>query len=259
MTRKVIGYTLLLVVSYVVFLIVQFPAARLYAWLEPDHDLPVELYQLSGSVWNGKAGAATAGDIRLDTLAWRFRPHALVTGRVEAALELTGNGARLETIAGRSLNGGYYLREASGGIPLDELAPLVSGSRMGLTGEVGLDLDRVELAGGRLVGAEGTVNITGAGVGPPADVSLGGFTVKLETTEEGIKGVLNDDGGPLQADGVFVLKPDGSYQITAVLAARDPQRGDLRRALQLIGTPSPAGKVSFTRRGTLQLQRYLPL
>lgn len=252
-------YGLLLVGAYIVFLLLQIPAARVYAWLAPDERLPAQLYQISGSIWNGRAEAATIGDVRIDSLAWHFRPHALVTGRVEAAVEFSRDNGRVASISGRSLAGAYYLRDVKADFPLDDLAPLVTGARMGLSGELKIELDRVEVSEQKIVAARGVIAVENAGLDAPANVSLGGFTLTLETTDEGIKGVLKDDGGPLQADGILMLNPDGRYRLTAEIAARDPQRGDLRQALQFIGTPSPAGKVSLTRHGVVPLSRYLPL
>ncbi len=54
-----------------------------------------------------------------------------------------------------------------------------------------------------------------------------------------------------------LLQPDGSYRLTAELAARDPQRRDIKQALRYLGTLSPAGKVSLVRTGRLPLEKFL--
>ena len=84
----------------------------------------------------------------------------------------------------------------------------------------------------------------------------GSFEINFETTADGIKGVLKDTDGPLQANGILMLKPDGSYQFTASFTPRDATRNDIKQAL--LGNPSPAGKITISRSGKLQLEKYLP-
>ena len=88
--------------------------------------------------------------------------------------------------------------------------------------------------------------------------SVGSFEINFETTADGVKGVLKDIEGPLQANGVIMLRPDGSYQFTASFTPRDARRNDIKQGLRFIGNPDPAGKVTTSQTGKLQLEKYLP-
>ncbi|MFQ5487491.1 MAG: type II secretion system protein N, partial [Gammaproteobacteria bacterium] len=183
---------------------------------------------------------------------------SLLLGRLELALELSKDRARINAIAGRTLSGDLYLREGRAHLPLADVENLISREPMGLTGTVEVDLERLEFAPGRITAAQGSLNIENAGLAPPLKVAIGSFRMDFASTEEGtIKGVLSDSGGPLQAQGLLLLQPDGNYRLTAELAARDPQRRDIKQALRYLGTPSPAGKVSLVRTGRLPLEKVL--
>jgi len=55
-----------------------------------------------------------------------------------------------------------------------------------------------------------------------------------------------------------MLKPDGSYHLTASFKPRDARRSDIKQALRFFGNPDPAGKVTVSKSGNLQLGKYLP-
>ncbi len=256
--KRGLAYVLFGLAAYVLFLLIQLPAQQVYGRLTERYPLPVKLYQLKGSVWNGSAALVTWGPRRFENLHWRLRPQSLLLGRLEIAVELSKDRARIAAIAGRALNGGLYVRAGQAHLPLADVENLISRDPMGLTGTVELDLERLEIARGRITAAQGSLSIENAGLAPPLKVAIGNFRMDFATTEEGvIKGVISDNGGPLQAQGLLLLQPDGSYRLTAELAARDPQRRDIKQALRYLGTPSPAGKVSLVRTGRLPLERFL--
>lgn len=256
--KGLVRHALVLVAAYLLFLVVQLPAAQLYAWLKPTGVFPLELYQLSGSAWRGRAGTAILHDVRLAPLTWSLQPLALLRGRIELALAADTDGGRFETVVGRRLDGPLFARDVHAEFSLAELARVTGYPGVGLAGRLSVDLDRLRIDGKRLTAVTGTLSIADAGLGSPLEVTLGDFTMTLETAGDGIKGTLKDQGGPLQAEGLLMLQPDGRYTLTAVLIARDPQDGALRQALRFIGTPSPAGRISLKRSGRLPLESYLP-
>ncbi len=242
-------YAALLIGAYLVFVIGQLPAAHVLHWLQSRTALPVELYQVDGTLWRGQARTVIIANQAAGPLDWTFRPFALLTGHIEFLLTLDKTGSRVDTIAGRSLGGVSYLRETRFEMSLNEVAMLAGQPDMGLTGRVSADLRRASLGGSGITALEGRVEITGAGVGPPVNITLGGFTIDFETGDEVIRGTLKDNNGPLQADGVIVLNPDGSYRFNVALNARDPANVEMVKALRMIGTPGAGGRVMLTQQG----------
>ena len=256
--KRSLAYMLLGLAAYLLFLVAQLPAQQVYARLAPRLHLPLQLYQIRGSVWHGEAAVASWGAQRFEHLRWRLRPQALLLGRLEVDLELRKGAGRLQTIIGLSMGGERYLRAGRVHLPLAEVESLVSREPLGLTGNLEVTLERLTVAAGRILAARGKLSIENAGLAPPLKVKVGNFRVDFETTEDGvIEGIIKDQGGPLQVQGLLRLQQDGRYRLTAELAARDPQRRDIRQALRYLGNPSPAGKVSVVRTGRLPLERIL--
>lgn len=256
--KKAIRYGVLVIMLYAVFLFVLLPADRVYAVLKEKAPLPVSLYQINGSVWNGGADVAMMGAQRLEFFTWELEPLALLLGRLEVALGFTKNDGKMNVIAGRSLMGNYYLHDADASFPAVELESIFSPIKLGLSGNITANLKEMKIAGNQLSAVEGTLTWDKAGLISSADSPMGSFGIDFATTEEGIKGILKDTGGPLQADGILMLKPDGSYQFTASFTPRDAGRNDIKQALRFLGTPDPSGKIAVSKSGNLQLEKYLP-
>jgi hypothetical protein len=68
-----------------------------------------------------------------------------------------------------------------------------------------------------------------------------------------LRGQLADGGGPLAAEGVARLQPDGSYQFNGAFSARPGQPGasELAIGLNALGRPGADGKVRVSLAGRL--------
>jgi len=246
-------YSLFGLAAYLLFMVVLFPADRVHALLQQHADLPLPLYQVSGSIWHGHIGSAQVAGVDVNNVDWCLHPWALLLGRLEMGLSLTDVDSPVGLVVGRSFDGSYYVR-SNEALSIPVLEGLFNQQPYGLTGSVSLDLDDIRLLDGRLDRISGSLHWQQAGLSEPLNIALGDFDLLLSTEEDGaVQGALADGGGPLQAEGLLVLLPDNSYRLTMTLRARDKSRADLKQALSLLGTPSPDGKVSLTRRGRLNL------
>jgi hypothetical protein len=234
------------------------PANRVYALIESRVQLPAKLYQLDGSVWNGNAATVIAGRQRFDNVSWAFHPLALALGRLELGLDLHKGDGQFQITAGRSLTGDPYIKRLEAKTPMADAEPLFMPSPLGLDGDLLIDIDKLKIDGNHLVAATGSVSWKNAGLANVSGGSVGDFEMTLETTDEAIKGVLKDSGGPLQITGLLTIKPDGNYQMSVSAALRDQQRNDIKQGLRFLGTPSPDGKVTMNRSGVFPLEKFLP-
>lgn len=246
-------YATLLISAYLVFVIGQLPAAHVVHWVQAGAALPIGLYQVDGTLWRGQARTVIIAQQAAGAFDWTFRPFALLTGRIEFQLAVDKNGGRVDTIAGRSLDGTRYLRETRLEMPLNDVTMLAGQPDMGLAGRVSADLRRASLSAAGIAALEGRIEVIDAGVGPPLNIKLGGFTMDIETGDDVIRGTLKDNKGPLQTDGVFTLNQDGSYRFNATLSARDPANVEMVKALRMIGTPGVGGRVTLTQQGRIAL------
>lgn len=242
-------YLGILLVAYMVFLAVTLPAARAYAW--SNHSLaPLQLYGIEGSLWSGSASVADIGAYRLGALTWKVRPWMLLLGRIDVAWEAVKDGNRASGVLARTLGGDLNLKNVTANLPVSDLGAALTSLPIQPAGTLQIRLGDAQISSGSLRAAHGALTWQDAAIVRPQAVTLGSFVLNLDTLETGVKGTLLDQGGPLEAQGVLLLKPDGSYQFDGILANRDPSQTQIQNALGFIGTPTADGKFAVTYSGT---------
>ena len=252
--KKIVKYSLFALLVYLLSLLVLFPADRAYSLLRDRAGLPLELYRLSGSIWNGHIGMARATAVSIDDIDWCLHVLPLLMGRLELGLTIAAGSANpLQLVVGRYLDGSLYIHDDGQELSVAKLENLLNPQPLGLTGTLMFDLDDMRLASGRLMQLNGDVTWYHAGLGDPVNIDVGDLAARVSTSDDVVQATVKDQGGPLAVDGQVMLMPDNTYRMTMTLMVKDNTRSDLRQSLKLLGTPNRDGKVSVTRRGRLDL------
>lgn len=251
--KKIVKYSLFGLFVYLLSLLTLFPADRAYSLVRERVELPLQLYQLSGSIWNGHVGLLRAPGISIADIDWCLHVLPLLSGRIELGLTIAGSVNPLQLVVGRYMDGSLYIHDDGQELPVAELEDLLNPQPMGLTGALTLDLDDIRLASGRLLQLNGDVTWYHAGLGDPVNIDVGDLAATVSTKDDVIQATVKDQGGPLAVDGLIMLMPDSTYRLTMNLTVKDNARSDLKQSLRLLGTPNRDGRVSVTRRGRLDL------
>jgi general secretion pathway protein N len=249
--KKVVLYSALALVSYLVFVAVQTPADRLYGLVKDK--LPVKLYQVDGSIWQGRATLATVGPRaeRLESLKWELQPAALLLGRAQAAVNFNYDERNVVATLGRSISG-YFLNDVNASLSASTVEKFSQQLAFGLQGIFNIELESLSLAAGELNDVEGKLFWRDAGM-ELNNTSFGNFEAVLTTVDGVINGVVRDLDGPMKVNGTLVLQPTGEYVFAGTIELRDQQRNDLRQGLRFIGTPNPKGIYTIKHQGQLPL------
>jgi hypothetical protein len=238
------------ILAYVIFLVVTFPAVRAYPLLK-ESLAPLALYDLEGSLWSGRAGTADIGPYRLGKLSWESRAWKLLLGRMEFAWASAQDAGQGRGVVTRGLSGKLHFSETKANLPMAEFGVFIPGLPVQPLGVLRIELSEMDISDNKVQAAEGTVMWENAGFLTPQPVTLGTLAMTVNTVDSGIKGTLLDKGGALQAQGVVMLKNDGSYQVTGTLGSRDSGQPQIQQALALLGAPDAAGKVAVNWSGLL--------
>ncbi|MEN8206838.1 MAG: type II secretion system protein N [Pseudomonadota bacterium] len=90
--------------AYLLILVTTFPAARVSGMLQ-DQVADLSLNRVSGSVFSGQAAQLVYQGLDLGEVQWRFRPFALLLGRIEYRIKLTSPANQGELSIGKTLTG----------------------------------------------------------------------------------------------------------------------------------------------------------
>lgn len=231
---------------YLIILLATFPAYYVVSWLQ--RRMPeVQLIGVHGSVWAGSAQESAWHGQSWGSLRWRFDWSGLFTGHLGYRCHLDDTDLALEAqIAGNSSK--LLLQNVSGHLPVSRLAPWLPLPPGSVAGELNINVDRVILVNGRPVAATGIVNLTNLDLSWPQSLSLGDYQLKLQTQADGVSGNLLDTSGPLMLQGNLRLALNGGYQVSGVLASRDPSNVTLNNLLHYLPS-NQDGKHTFSFNG----------
>ncbi|MCF6323270.1 MAG: type II secretion system protein N [Gammaproteobacteria bacterium] len=252
--KKIALYSALALVSYLVFVAVQTPADRLYGLIK-DKLPDVKIYQLDGTIWQGRTALVTIGPRaeRLESLKWELQPAALLLGRAQAEINFKYDNRNVTATVGRSV-GGYFLKDLNASLvaaTVEKFAPQLA---IGLKGLFKIELDALSVSDGQLSHVEGKLTWRDAGV-DLNNTSFGDFEAILNTVDGTINGVIRDIDGPMKVNGTLILQPTGEYVFAGTIELRDDNRNDLRQGLRFIGTPNPKGIYTIKYQGQLPMSR----
>ena len=244
------GYIALGVVAYTAFVVWTFPADR--ALSVGRNMLPDVYFQnVSGTLWNGRAGRMKVSDQNFERVSWNIRLLPLLFGRLNIDFGFDGAGRSGEGVVSLGLMGGLSLKNVKATVPVADVDQYLGLGPVRLSGMFDLDLRRARIEDNMLSSAEGVVRWQNARVVSPMAQELGGFLMELSPDENGVVGQLKDDGGNVQLDGMVHLDPTGEYTFNGTIAARGDSRSPLARAMSTFGRPGPDGQVSIEYAGNV--------
>lgn len=233
---KAVGWALLALALFSATIVAGFPASLAWRWWQPAN-APLALADVRGSVWHGGAAEVRWRDRNLGSLSWTVRPSALLAGRLDAALQLSG-----EAVLSGRLSQGIATTEFADvrlDVPPRWLAEALAGQRFSAGGRVSVTLARAVVKSGRLTALSGALHWDDAVLNVGTAVPLGRLSAPFSLTDaQRVQGTVQDGGGPLSLRGTFEADPS-RYRIRLTLAARDP---GIRPVLDLLGEPLPDGQ-----------------
>lgn len=246
---RVLGYVILGLLAYAVFLLATLPATQAVALLQQQ--IPqLRAAGVSGTAWSGEAAVLQVEGQTLRRVDWQIRPWSVLLGELQLDLRLQDADLSGRASVGLKPDGSIHLS----GVDLNLAAAAASNLfnvPVDLGGQFQLRLDSAQLQGRQLQSAEGEVRWQRAAVTAPVAQALGEFVARLSTVEQGVQAQVKDDGGPLQLDGTALLTPAGAYNFNGAVAVRDPQEKMLVQGLQALGRPGPDGRVPLLYSGRL--------
>lgn len=240
---------------YLIFLIAQMPANKVYYFVEDildDRNVPLEIYGLSGTLWNGEAKRISYKGQHFNQAGWELHPLALLTGNVAVSLRYKNESADASGLFSYGLGGSITAENLRINISATEALKIAKIPAVKLGGEFKLNLPYLVVSNNRLVSITGRLLWADAKSMFPQKLDLGSLVMDMSTGEdEVITAKLGDGGGPLELGGGLTLAPDGKYNFNGQFAARDGRNSVLGRALGFMARYDASGKAVMTRAGNI--------
>ncbi|MGB1561362.1 MAG: type II secretion system protein N [Sinimarinibacterium flocculans] len=239
--------------SFIVGLLAHAPASSLYGWMVARGELPVRLYGISGSLLSGSASQLMHGSqVIARDLHWRFRPLALLGGRLGYHLRTEGAPLLLEGDVDLSLGKSLRLQDLRASGELRALAALAGQTFIPINGQLGVQLDTLRIDGRIPHRAEGHLQLIGlAWTLGREPLPLGDFEALIDTTTDGIVASVATLAGVVDVDGAATLSPEGLYSLDLQLLAEADAPPMVTNLLRSLGAADARGYHRLTQRGSI--------
>ena len=233
-------------VSFFAGLVILFPARVAVNFV----DLPgVAIAGVSGSVWRGTARDVSASGVYVRDLSWRLRPFSLFTGRIAATIEARPAGGFVDAGIAISTSGTINITDARLSIPLSLLRQATGIA--GLDGMANATFERLTLADGMPVAADGSVEVANLLLPLVSRSPIGGYRAELFSREDGIAGSVEDTDGLIDLAGSFELGTSRTYTFLGQVAPKPDTPAKITQQMRFLGSANERGQYELRLEGQL--------
>jgi general secretion pathway protein N len=215
--------------TLVAALIITLPARIAYRVISSPY---LAMNGISGTVWSGSAREFSTNGVYLRKLEWQMRPFRLLTGKVVYIVSGSPASGFFDSEVTIALDGSLTLTNLRASMPLQMFEK--AAGVPGLRGNVSLQLERLQLANGRAVSADGIIDVDNLVVPMVNRGSLGGYRAEFYTQNNGILASIEDADGVVDLAGTISLKPDKSYEFLGYVAPNSRTSESLQQRLRFL-------------------------
>ncbi|MGI9273196.1 MAG: type II secretion system protein N [Woeseiaceae bacterium] len=234
------------VVTFVVGVVLFFPARVAYRWFAPEE---IKVSGISGSVWQGSASEALVSGVYLRDLDWRIHPLSLISGKLSYAIESQLASGFLEGDIGVSIMGKIVGSDINAALPLQAMQSALGVP--GLQGSLSAEISDLEIDNGLPVAMDGVVNVSRLIVPLVQRESLGGFKAEFMTQDSGIVASVEDTDAVVDIAGSLQVGSDRSYQFIAQLSPKENTPAPVREQMKFLGSANERGQHELRLEGQL--------
>ncbi len=246
-------YILTAVLSYLFFTLGSVPAAKVVSLAQQNTKLPVKLYGVHGSIWNGGANKAMVqGQPPINNIQWSINPAMLLLAQLSGEVKGSIKNQNIVGDVSASALGNISasnIRARMDAAVVQELIQMPLGE---LGGVFSINIDSLEMK------SEGLPNITGklkwknAKLTVLETVELGFIDLSIDTDEDGkLIAVIKNKKGQLLLDGKASLDNKKMYSINMRITPEKNASDNIRQSITMFAKRQTDGSYLVKRKGNL--------
>lgn len=252
--RRILLFSGVGVLAYLLFLGLTLPASLLFGWILPPQS-PVTVVAPQGTPWHGEARELRINGSPLGRVSWRVHPWALFTGRLDYDLSVHGDMTQLTGEAVLTPGGKVIATGVKGPLNLATALrwielPIPPNSA---SGRLNLNLDKFVFENRRPTALVGRIALERLHALWPQPMPLGSYLATFSTDDSGIHGRARDTGGPIDLDATIDVNNSGQYRAQGTMMPRGNADPNLKQALQFLGRTDSSGMTHFSFSGSVEL------
>lgn len=250
------------IISFMLMLLATLPISFVLPYLPKN--IPIQLSQASGTIWQGQASSMRYQNIELGQLNWDIHPLSLFLGQLSSHINLKGDQITLDSQAVLHWDKTLQLSQTQAEIEASFLQHFKKIPAQ-LAGTFNLDLDSVVVkipskqanAKPPLPLIQGKIEWRKAQLVSPLDMPLGAYRLILKTRDQTQLGQLNSLDAPIDLDTKLQLDQKYNYQIKGKIKANKEANLLLKSGIASLGQAKADGYIPIDQKGNLQKSPFL--
>jgi general secretion pathway protein N len=236
--------------TFLAGLLVQAPAALIYAWIAPQAQIRIGFIGITGTLTHGMAAQARYGSqVLTSDVGWTLKPLSLLMAQLRYRLHSDKAPLMLDGEISQGFGGtGFHRMRATG--ELRTLAAAAGQAFVPVNGTLDLDLVSLQLSDNWPTSAEGVVQLNGvAWTLGKEPVPLGDYRAEVRSEGDQITARISTTAGTVEIGGEAWLKTDRSYSYALKLKPRADAPPMITNLMKQLGTPDAQGFYALDRSG----------
>lgn len=251
---RLIGLCLLGLVSYLIAMIIFFPAAPVVDRIRPQLG-PVALDGVNGRLFKGMIDTVRSTDdllpLEFQNVGWTLAPLALFSGG-GANITFDGYGGGGSGLVQRNWNGDIEVNNFVADLQAKALEPLLPVPVASFSGAIRADIEQLKLVDQLLTRFAGTLTWQNALLESPVPTSLGDIRIEVNPSGEQSHEVsISGQGGDVAIDGTITITLSGDYISDVMLTPSANASPAVLDGLRQIGRADAQGRVRLQQQGNV--------
>jgi len=247
-------YILIAVLSYLFFTLGNVPAAKVISLIEKNSNVPVKLYGVHGSLWNGGAEKVLAqGQPPIDNLKWSINPVMLLLAQL--------NGEVNGSIKNQNITGNFNV-SALGTITASDIRARINASVMQeliqmplgeLGGVFNINIEQLELKQQGIPLVKANLKWKNAKLTMVESVDLGFVDLSITSNDnDQLSATISNKKGQVLIDGNAGLDNKKAYNLNLRITPDETASDNIRQSIAMFARRQTDGSYLVKRKGNLR-------
>ena len=247
-------YVIIAVVSYLLFTLINTPAATVISLLEKNMQIPVKFYGVQGSIWNGQADSLLIqGQPPVSMLQWSLNPLSFLVASLSADIEAQIKQQKIIGNISIGARGNIEASNVRARLDAADVQQLISMPFGELAGDFNLEIKSLQWTGKGLPITSGRLNWKNAKLTMVESVNLGIVELNIEPGKEGeLLATINNRNGDIRIEGKASLQSDKRYTVDLNFNPQNNASNNIKQSLAMFARRQSNGSYQLKKAGNLK-------
>lgn len=247
-------YFIIAIVSYLFFTLGNIPAAKVVSLAEKNAALPVKLYGVHGSLWDGGASKLVAqGSPTIESLQWSLNPASLlwahITGELRASIQKQNMIGKFSVGPTGSISGS----DIRGRIEAAVMQNLIQMPLGELGGHFNIDIKSIEMQADNLPVTNANIKWKNAKLTIAETVDLGHVNLDIKSGDnQSLVATISSKNGQLEIDGTASVDGEKAYSVNIRITPDKNASSNITQSLAMFSRRQTDGSYLVKRKGNLK-------